>query len=74
MLGNTQNSVSRCEPKVLFFIETFEIELSVFVKILSLVKYSQWTKVMHQILPFTVVNKLFKMLLKFKSNRIKEYV
>lgn len=50
------------------------MELSVFVKILSLVKYLQWTNVMHQILPFTVVNKLFKILLKFKSNRIKKYV
>lgn len=63
MLGNPQNSVSRDVPKVIFFIETFEIELSVFVKILSLVKYSQWTKVMHQILPFTVVKKLFKICL-----------
>lgn len=31
-------------------------------------------KVMRQILPFTVVNKLFKILLKFKSNRVKEHV
>lgn len=67
MLGNPQNSVRRkgCTKSNCFY--RLEIELSVFVKILSLVKYSQWTKVMHQILPFTMVNKLLKILLTFKS-------